>query len=94
MADETKKVWKVLLGVPADKLEDMLNAHVEEGLQAYRMDRYEVVHPVYDDRKVVKYDVVLFNPQLLGERAAKPFTDAVIAQIAAMQGPSGPAPGA
>jgi len=96
MAEETKKVWKVLLGVEAEKLEDVLNAHVDEGMQAYRIDQFK---RKYDEpagpRVAVFYDVVLFNPMLLGERASKAFTDAVMAQMTATQAPApGPVPGA
>lgn len=78
MAEE-KKVWKVLVGVPIDKLEDMLNEQVEYGLHAYRMDRIE--KPVGPDGIDISYDVVMFNPLLLGERASKAFSDAIIAQM-------------
>lgn len=95
MAEETTttKVWKVLLGVEADRLEDILNTHVDEGLQAYRIDRVEKW--VKFDQKTVVYDVILFNPMLLGERASKKFSDAILAQIGqpGSLAPQGPIPG-
>ena len=92
MAEETKKVWKVVLGVDAHELEDVLNAHVEEGMQAYRIDRIGTLTEHEWVGRKVTYDIVMFNPMLLGERASKSFSDAILAQIS-QPVPQGPPPG-
>lgn len=64
---EEKKIWLVLQGVPSDKLEDKLNEHALLGYQAYRIDRVESRPDSFFLHTEVSYDVVLFNPILLGE---------------------------
>lgn len=65
--DKPKKIWRVLRNVPAPKLEDQLNEMALEGYQAFRIDRFMRPHPRIADHDLPWYDVVLFNPVLVGE---------------------------
>jgi hypothetical protein len=76
--DEQKKVWKFVPNVAKEGLEIVLNALDEEGYQIYRLDR--VVEELDASGalgagprtvKVATYDIVAFNPTLLGMRQAR-----------------------
>lgn len=71
-----QKVWRVLRKVWEDSLEDRLNDYAKLGYQAYRIDRVS-----WSDGRV-SYDVVFFNPVLLGEINAKGMAG-MLAKVAA-----------
>jgi len=64
---EEPKIWVVLQDVKADDLEKKLNEQAAKGYQAFRIDRYHIGNLINGERLVV-YDVVMFNPVLLGEK--------------------------
>lgn len=61
-----KKAWVVKQKVHAAELEDLLNEAARSGYQAYRIDRFTTEEP-HLANAVVKYDVILFNPVIIGE---------------------------
>lgn len=88
-----RKIWLVLQGVLSTKLEDSLNEHAALGYQAYRIDRFERLgewdHGVQS--KDVYYDLVLFNPVLLGELNAAGMAE-MLAKVSAGAGQVAGAP--
>jgi len=72
MADE-KKIWRVILDVPREQLEDTLNKLADEGYQIHSKDRVctEVGALGGNTTTVYTYDLVAFNPQLLGAKHAQ-----------------------
>ena len=63
----TKKIWRVMRNIPAPRLEGVLNEVALEGYQVFRIDRFTRPHPQIEDHELPWYDVVVFNPILIGE---------------------------
>ena len=72
--DEPEKIWLVISNVPHAALEEKLNEVADKGYQVFRLERFnDPAQPVHTmvGAPIIKglYDIVAFNPTLLGAKS-------------------------
>jgi hypothetical protein len=69
---QRRKIWKTVLDVPREKLEDTLNSLAEDGYQIHSKERVGTdMASGGISVTVYTYDITAFDPQLLGARHAQ-----------------------
>lgn len=87
MTEAKRKTWLVFENVPAETLEDKLNSLTDDGYQLFKLESRPVGGPTTGLSVIPReYDIVVFDPMLLGERTSKGFTDMIKQQAGLLQG--------